>query len=355
MKSKIIIIAILAIVTFFGENSAFAQTSALARFTIDKATYEGLSESQKTALTQKIQELSAFVEKEIKGKLPANILQKISDLKIKISFTDTPGRDGLFVPGDVGEEHTVSIQLIQAQSNGIKALIAHEVYHAIHFHINPDELPWVREGMAQVFEYIHTNKLNGLNMAAAISNPMTPLLGEYNPETSERAQYGHNMLYFYYLYNQCGGEKLFWKITEGAPELNLKGSYLMDTVLKEIDFPNEECSDFAKSAILFEVAKMHNKPQILNSKEKTKFFVIDSDLTTVFPQVKTEKDLERIIKGMPVLSSYKIPMENFITLKGKCSNCEIYYSNKAIPYNVSSKAPEKSKGIDVILVKLRRN
>jgi hypothetical protein len=334
-------------------QSAYAQSDFI-RFAIDKNAYDNFSDSQKNSLSIKIQELHSFIETKIKAKIPSDILENLSDLKIKISFSDKLGRDGLFIPSSTGE-HTISIQLIQLNSNGIKALVAHEIYHAIHFHLNPDELPWVREGMAQLFEYITTDELNGMNLQAAVKNPLTPLLGDYDINEKNPAQYGHNMLYFYYLYNHCGKDNLFWKITEGKNQNELKGSFLIDAVLKEMNISSAQCEDFSVSAITFEVAKIHNQTQFLNLKNKDKYLVVPMEITPKFSIPKVQKEFEKIIKEMPVLSSFKLTAEDFKNFKLNLSNFEIFYANKSFPYTVNSEAPAVLKGIDVILVKLRKN
>jgi hypothetical protein len=341
---KIIILIILS-----AFQNVFAVDSFL-RFAIDKDAYQQFNDSQRNKLNLKIQELDSFVTQKIIEKIPKDISDKLTDLKIKVSFSNLPGRDGLFTP-DISGEQTITLQLTQLSSNGINALLAHEIYHAIHFHLNPNELPWVREGMAQLFEFLATNELNGKNLSAAIKNPMTPLLGEYSIEEKNPAQYGHNMLYFYYLYNHCGKDKLFWSITEAKNQNGQKGSFLIDGILKEINISAAECEDFSSSAITFEVAKLHNQIQFLNLKEKNKFSVAPMEIAPSFITPKSENELANYIKGMPVISSYKIALADFKKLKGSCSNCEIFYASKDFPYTVSESEPQKTKDIDVILVK----
>lgn len=326
----------------------------LVRFSIDKAVYDKMSSTQQAALVQRSQELMQFVERDLKGKIPADIQEKIKGLKIKISLTDAPGRDGLFVPQESGEQ-TIAIQLIQINSNGMKALIAHEIYHAIHYYINPDELPWVREGMAQVFEFITTGELNGMNMYAAINDPMTPLLGEYSPDERVPAQYGHNQLYFYYLYSHCGKDNFFWKLTAGETDGNEKGSFLIDRVLKDMNLSAGECSDFAESAISFEVAKAHNQMQFSNMSSRGKYFLYPGDITPRFKKVQSAEEFKTVLDGMPVLSSYKLPLEEYLKYNVSCSNCAVYYANNSFPYAVSETMSLKSNAFSVILVKLRRN
>lgn len=352
--SSILIALCMILFMSFQMLSASASTEdQLITFTIDKKVYTKMSDAQRAGLIQKIQELNDFVESKIKTKIPDELSDNLKDLKIKISFSDKPGRDGLFVPQESGE-HIISIQLVQVYSNGIYALLAHEIYHAIHYHINPNEVTWVREGMAQLFEYITTNELNGMNLLAAIRDPMTPLLGTYDIELNNPAQYGHNQLYFYYLYSHCGRDQLFWDITKGQSESGLKGSFLIDAVLAESKITKNECQNFTESAIAFEVAKTHNQFQFLNEKEKEKYFITSSDIGPIFTKPSSEESLKLVIEEMPVLSSFRIPLRKYIQLNGECKNCAIYFADRDFPYSVTEVSPEDGSTYDVILVKLRR-
>lgn len=326
----------------------------LVTFGVDKTVYSKMSEDQKNKLIQKIQELNDFVELQVRTKIPAELIEQTIDLKINISFTDKPGRDGLFVPQDSGD-HKISIQLVQVYSNGIKALLAHEIFHAIHYQINPDEVTWVREGMAQVFEFITTKELNGRNMAAAIQNPLTPLLGTYDVEDNDPAQYGHNQLYFYYLYTHCGKDDLFWKIAAGQTGSGIKGSFLIDAILAEMNLAKPECKDFTESAITFEVAKVHNQFQFGNKESREKFFIYPSMITPQFTKTTSPEELKSTIQELPVLSSFKMPLKKYIEQKGECKNCAIYFAEIDFPFSVSEAIPSNSTFYDVILVKLRRN
>lgn len=326
----------------------------LASFGIDKTVYSKMSEDQKNKLLQRVQELNTFIEEQVRTKIPAELIEKTQALKIKISLTDKPGRDGLFVPQDSGE-HTISIQLVQVYSNGAKALIAHEIFHAIHYQINPDEAAWVREGMAQLFEFITTNELNGRNLSAAISNPLTPLLGNYDVEQNDPAQYGHNQLYFNYLYSHCGKDQFFWKLAAGKDQGALKGSFLIDAILSEMNLSQGECKDFTESAIAFEIAKVHNKFQYANQAEKSKYYIFSSDIAPNFAKTNSPEDLKITIQNLPVLSSFRMPLKKFIEQKGECKNCAIYFADNDFPYGVIEDMPATPATFDVILVKLRRN
>lgn len=350
MKSIKFMAFFMALILTLVPAESSAQES-LVRFSIDKKIFTEMSFDQQNALISKTQDLAQFINHDLKKKIPADILEKIQNLKIKILMTDTPGRDGLFIPQESSEQ-VIQVQLVQLNSNGIRALLAHEIYHAIHFHINPNELPWVREGMAQVFEYITTGELNGMNMYAAINNPMTPLFGEYSPEEKSPAQYGHNQLYFYYLYTHCGKDQIFWKLTAGKNKL--QGSYLINEILSDLNLQATECRDFSESAISFEVAKIHNQMQFTNMTQKSRFYLYSGDISPRFSKAQNAEEFQNILENMPVLSSYKLPQEDFLKYKKITGNFAIFYASNTFPYEVSEIPPLKSKGASAIIVKLGR-
>lgn len=331
--------------------------ASLVDFSIEKNVFNQLNSSQQKTISQKVHELNLFFETDVYPRIPESIKLKIKDLKVTIHFSDEAGRDGLFIPGLPGShKHKIIVQMILLNSNGIKALLAHEFFHAIHFEINPDESKWVREGMAQVFEYLITNELSGSNLRAAIVNPLTPLIGKYDITDPNAAQYGHNMLYFYYLYNHCGGDPFFWSLALGQDDL--KGAYLIDSVLRSIPSDKAECRDFIDSAISFEVAKVHNQIQELKetSKEgRERYFLAPTNLTPKFQEVQSSEELEEMIKNIPLYSSYRFKLQDFNSLSGQCDDCSVFYAKRIFPYDVSLDFPNGNlKNYDVILVKTRR-
>jgi ribosomal protein L25 (general stress protein Ctc) len=349
MKNSIlsILLGFILIVAPKGASASFIN------FTIEKKVFNELSTTQQQAISQKVQELNSFFEADVYPQIPETIKLKIKDLKVTINFSDKAGRDGLFIPGLEDHQHKIVVQLIQINTNGIKALLAHEFFHAVHFEINPNEATWVREGMAQLFEYITTDQLNGSNLRAAIENPLTPLIGKYDINNANAAQYGHNMLYFYYLFKHCGGDNFFWSLAEGKDDL--KGAYLIDSILANANSSNIECRSFTSSAISFEVAKIQNQIQesIENkSKGRERYFLAPTNLSPKFPTATSAVELDAAIKAIPLYSSYRVKLQDFTALKGQCNNCDRFYAKRVFPYDVSVDLPNGNlKNYDIILVK----
>ena len=57
---------------------------------------------------------------------------------------------------------------------------------------------------------------------------------------------------------------------------------------------------------------------------------------------------------MPVLSSYKLPLEELAKYKMPTGNFTIFYASNGFPYEVRESAPSKDKGVSAIIVKLGR-
>ncbi|MDD4975723.1 MAG: hypothetical protein PHY93_15305 [Bacteriovorax sp.] len=319
-------------------------------FSIEKNIYANLSSDQQQDIVAKISELNIFFKNDVYPHIPTSVLEKIKDLQVTINFSDKTGRDGLFIPGSENHKHKIIVQLIQINSNGLKSLLAHEFFHAVHFEINANEAPWVREGMAQLFEYIVTNEFNGTNLQAAIMNSLTPLIGNYGLEDINAAQYGHNMLYFYYLYKHCGGDQFFWSMAEGVDEL--KGAYLIDSILSAQNSKKAECKNFLSSAISFEVAKLHNQIQLTKEEDRERFFLAPTNLSPMELIVNTSAELMAAIHEVPLYSSLRIKLETWNNLTGHCKDCAIFYAKRSFPYDVNEEIPSPPlRNYDIILVK----
>lgn len=187
--------------------------------------------------------------------------------------------DGLFNPPPASTDVSRGLEVLMRTSlliNGdSETILAHEVFPAIHYVLHRDEPAWLREGMAQVFEWRamsvkgHTERFNTRNLTAAFRDIQTPLEGEFVVGRANPAQYGHDLLYFYYLYQQCGGDALFWRIARSAP--GNFGRATIDAALSMNTSP--QCRSFVDSATSFEVARVHNEIRY-DVKENTKQYTL---------------------------------------------------------------------------------
>jgi hypothetical protein len=145
-------------------------------------------------------------------------------------------------------------------SSNIKRVFLHELFHAIHYSLRPNEPSWIREGLAELFVYKVTGKFSGAYVLAALETSTTPLESSFNPKIVHNERYGHAFLYFYYIDKNCGGTDLYWKLVTNEEEA--RGPAGIDSLLKGVR--NSEpysflCRDFKSSATFFEVARFYNR------------------------------------------------------------------------------------------------
>jgi hypothetical protein len=320
-------------------------------YAIETSLYEVLENNKRASIFDKVVGIDKKIITKIEKILPNDIHIKLNELKINILLSDDSARDGLFLPDEdsAKKEINIILKLIDINSQGFEALLAHEFFHAIHFQLNPDEAAWVREGLAQQFEWMVTGEFNGRNLSATQKSPLTPLIANYNWENSDPAQYGHNLLYFYYMYNHCGGETFFWKLTQGQGEK--KGALLINQILIEINSMRPECGNFIQSAMSFEIARAHNQIQLTSTTDADQYSLLESNLKNIFPLAESSLSLKKILARLPLLSSYKIPLSDFIKFQGQCINCKTVYAKRIFPFDVQNEVPDQIKNYDVILVK----
>lgn len=151
------------------------------------------------------------------------------------------------------------------------ALIAHELTHMIHHQYRPAEEAWIREGAALLAEYLVTGYFNP-SMELAFTSPETSLIADFDPEASAakevfqvNAQYGHVLLYFYYLHRVCGNPRMPKTFFNALLTIDSSqvGMNFMDVFLKSLvgDNPIKPyCQDFKNSFMAFETARFMNDP-----------------------------------------------------------------------------------------------
>jgi len=141
----------------------------------------------------------------------------------------------------------------------------HEFFHAIHFLINPTEHNWVtvspnkhkwiREGLAEYFAYIVSGRKNSTYIKGGFGHPSTSLTHPPIGDELGPAHYGHQFLYFYYLFRECG-QDLFWKIAKGVT--GARGELNIDIILSQYGPSLPQCRSFNDSVVHFELAKFKN-------------------------------------------------------------------------------------------------
>ena len=146
--------------------------------------------------------------------------------------------------------------LINAQFMGQSSelqLWVHEFFHWILNSQRVGEKDWVQEGLAQVFEWKVLDHLNALHVSAFLEDPNFPFFQAYDLLRPSRSQYGQHLMYFYYLYSNCGQDSLFWDLVRGSAT----GDALINQALARQKKSLKICLSFQDSLFGFALAKAH--------------------------------------------------------------------------------------------------
>lgn len=228
-------------------------------------------------------------------------------------------------------------------------LWVHEFFHWIINSVKDGEEDWVQEGLAQVFEWKVLERLNGLHVLAFLQDPNFPFFKKYDLNSFSQAQYGQHMMYFYYLYENCGQDQLFWNLVR-IPQ---KGTLLVDRALSSISRSSEVCGNFKSSLTGFALAKVHN--QVVYRKDKIdRSYVIPgiSDSPQVL-KLSRFKELQQWVEGQSVGSSVLIAADLVDEVKSAFPSIEVYFLEDEFPFRVSKEKGEFSH-YRVAIVKIER-
>jgi hypothetical protein len=304
--------------------------------------------------------LKQFYIRKVWPAFPSDLASLLMPYRLKLFLTSYCPSDGLFMDpemmveleqlnSDPGQTLWMCMKPDLFWGPDAYTLLAHEVFHAVHFLVHPNESPWIREGLAQWFEYRVTGNFNGANIRAALEHPETSLFGAYYPGKTNRNQYGHSLLYMYYLWSHCGGDSLIWDITRGYSETSKSASHgvfgenNIDDVLtyrrKKTESHPEECADFEKSAVSFEIARVHNKMSYDGAKASP-YHLIATALQPVEPRQEIPKtidgtDINSLRGYTPIFISGEAASKSVSSEK-----FHIFWLEKYFPYSVKTSRPE---------------
>ncbi|WPU65222.1 hypothetical protein [Peredibacter starrii] len=194
------------------------------------------------------------------SKLPSEARDKIKHKTITLIFEKNASTDAVFYPpgtkaGRGNDEWIITLNPALISTPDYLKIISHEYFHAVHYSINPNEVSWVREGLAQLFEYRLYNGFNFAHTHAGLTKNEFPLEAEFDINDYRPEKYGNTLLYFYYLTSHCDkDDTLFWTLVNS-------GGSGRDGINRALQLENSSiplCRDFSSSAEGFSLAKMAN-------------------------------------------------------------------------------------------------
>lgn len=334
-----------------GEDQIVILTHNNIDITTGQSTYEQLDDGAKSFLLNRAKKALELFETKIVPKLPSESLDAFQDKKIEIYISNSEGAtDGLFVPTWTG--FRLEINRGQLSSNGLLSLLAHEFFHAVHYYLNPGEETWVREGLAQVFEYIVSGELNGGNFRAILEKPYSSVVqSSFDINQVAKEKYGHTMLYFYYLYQHCGTDDLFWKVTKGIPDKVYRGAKLIDEILKSLKLSKEECSSFDESLRSFEISRFHNKVDYSEGTGNDRYFLFSTKALGVSSVDYSNSEIQQIFKELPLTIPLRLTIPQYMENNFHCKKCDFYFIEKKFPFRVFNTKPSMPGFYEILIFK----
>ena len=204
----------------------------------------------------------------------------------------------------------------------------HELIHWVHHLITPNEKDWVKEGIAQLFEYFKRARLNTSLVQIEQENFFNDFFTPYRWDGRDHFLYAKHFYYFYYLYSQCGGIELIKSLLLAGNDENfsqLRGIALIDAVLKAQD-GIEICSDFEQSFVASQIARVHNQTQFINFQEDNTYRLHPQ----IFHQPAIQNTPLDLLKNN---TPYLLTSDQFQEFSS-CQNCHLYYLQQQFPYQV---------------------
>lgn len=280
-----------------------------------------------------------------------------------IQFEQINSREGLFYPPgtypDARLQNSNQLMIVLSPSilenPHMLQLLTHELFHAVHYLINPQELAWVREGLAQLFEYQAHRRFHYESVLLALKDSSTALEGQYDIEAPSQEQYGHNFLYFYFLQTKCFPQHphYIWQLASRKSEKPDQGIGRegIDLFLKSLKSARKMCQSFKASAESFVVARALNQYSGLEQNDET--FIMDFSAPATIDQGIASELVSlssahwvKLSKELPAYFPLYLGTDQFIESRGpknwaalSAAHVQVVFIQSAFPFAVQAMVP----------------
>lgn len=191
---------------------------------------------------------------------------------IQIVLKETATFNALYYPpGEYLPEasHTIVIHPSVVTSPHFSRLLAHEFFHAIHRIFHPHDPHWIKEGLAQLFEYEMFEAINYAHIAKALELFNFTHKEEFSIESYYPEKYGASFLFFHYMNQQCFSHDFINKYFSG----HKAGTLGIDELLKKQKSSKSYCRSFHSLSKQFALARAINR--YTGDNQKNDFYVFN--------------------------------------------------------------------------------
>lgn len=185
---------------------------------------------------------------------------------VVISFENSNGVDAIFYP--VGTYKGIWPNLLQEKvivinprilsSHQLWRLLGHEYFHVIHNIKVPDEVSWIREGIAQKFEYELYGGVTQGNLKAAMDYSLHALEEDFDTSAPSAERYGNSFLFIRHLEEICGNDEVWRHFLELPVGINY-GRASLEIVLNRLNNSSPDCANAKSIMGSFVLAKLINQ------------------------------------------------------------------------------------------------
>jgi hypothetical protein len=274
-------------------------------------------------------EISGHISNLLNIHFPSDLVEGFRDEYFNIIFEKTSKTDAVFYPPGLYQKREAKEWIIVLNpsilgSQNYLRLITHEFFHALHFYHQENEEDWVREGLAQLFEYHVHKSFNQAHLVSALERNNHSFISTFDIQKYDPEKYGASLLFFIYFEKQCADSAFIWNFLR----LKISGPTGIDSYLKIYSLNKNYCQSFHAVSKSFALARSLNS--YTGYEQSSQYFIFHSNSSPV-----TRDSLEvDLLKNLPPYLSVRIPSTLARSIDLRPLNLELYALNKGFPYSL---------------------
>ena len=348
MENTILNHLLVVIIAFTLVKTCLADVYHLSRANLD--LYVSNSDGRSLDYWElRLTSVAQFIEHEILTQLPVDITSRIRTEKIQIKFNHELIGMAYFHGSTTHLKIELPLTYLLQNLNSYKEILVHEFFHLIHYRFRPNDPSWITEGLAQLFQFIITNRHTGINVLSAFEDISTPLIHDYHPDNMSRSQYGHNALYFYYLHTQCLNFRFSW---DYLSHQDLDSVQNIDRILRGLNSNKPQCQSFLNSMINFEIARVYNRTNLVSDDNQDQFFIMPSHINSAPLLIGGQRELDQKINELLTTSSILIKISIPRIRLNLDARYSVVYISERFPYIVSAETTDRANS-KILITKLQ--
>jgi hypothetical protein len=191
-------------------------------------------------------------------------------------------------------------------------LLGHEFFHAIHHHYSPQEVDWIREGLAQKFEHDVYNSVTQGHLRAALTSSRHALEESFDVANPAGERYGNTFLFFHHLEQTCGVSRP-WETAFVAATSGLTGRSVIDALLRSTRTTFPACQSARELMSDFVISKLTNQRSASHPRALWPLMAPMAPMDAEARQLAAAPaaDVRRFLELLPPFLGLKLPLASW--------------------------------------------